>query len=57
MNSGTVKFQQADLSNDEHVALAFAGESFDYVVCLAAETGFGHSDERYQKVCAWVTGS
>ena len=54
MKAPVVNFVQADLSNDEHVAAAFAGHAFDVVVCLAAETAFGKTDEQYQKVCACV---
>lgn len=51
--SPLVDFVQADLAEDEHVANAFrrpSGTPFDFVVCCAAETGFGRDEERYVKV-------
>ena len=47
-----VEFMQADLSEDEHVAMVFRRDAgpFDFVVCCAAETGFGRDEERYLKV-------
>ena len=47
-----VNFLQADLADEEHIANAFRKEGgpFTYVVCLAAETGFGRDEDRYLKV-------
>ena len=46
-----VTFKQLDLTNDEHVAMAFdSKEQIDYVVNLAAVTKFGLDEAEYMQV-------
>ncbi|RNF20431.1 NAD-dependent epimerase/dehydratase family protein [Trypanosoma conorhini] len=49
LSLATVEFLQADLSTQEHVDRAFAGEPFSIVVNLASETRHGHMEVVYER--------
>lgn len=46
-----VEFKQADLSKDAHVARAFDGHHFDYVVNVCGETRCGMNAQDYVQKC------
>jgi len=50
-DSKIVNFVQADLTKDDHIAKAFKGVTFDYVINACGETRFGLSEDEYKKKC------